>query len=407
MIRRIGEHAINVFTFVVFISECLALSYLTWRFIQRFNGWVSFEGLMRSLTGAVVLTAALLVGFMFMIVLLHATIRIRENALKRQIEQWTNQLFPDLLSHKGPPQTLPFSGQLALLSLRETLRGEESELALSWIREKGLPRLYIGKLRKLGSRTSKINTLELIAKARIPEAIPELVMLLKHRSSLLRIHTSWALGRCISDQHRSPEEWVVPKEAIAIALSESGLTAGLLEKSLILMGDNARFIILELLKPEVPLPILCSAINAAGLLELLELAEPIGRLLNHPNPEVKAATLRFCNKVGLLPDGAEEILEQNLQSPVEFVRVQSVRALVLVAPARATVLLHNSLTDASWWVRRASAECLEQLGPVGLQTLRYCAYFHQDRFARQTCLQLMLDRGWIKVNEANRLWETT
>lgn len=405
MFRRYGEHLILSLTFSVFVLECLALVYLTWRFVQRFSGWIGFEGLMRSLIAVTVLTAIFISLFMLVIITLHALIRIREAVLQRQIGFWIQQLSRNLLTSRRCPPNLPFAGQLALLSLRESLAGEESELALNWIREQGLSRSLIRRIRSNSSQTVKLNALEHVAKARLSEAIPELLGLLQDRSANIRIHAAWALGRCIADLD-SKSNWPVPASEVSKILGEADLPAGILEECLVLMQSNAEDVIAGLLGPHSSILVLRSSINAAGLLSLIDLMAHIGKLMIHPEPEVQSASIRFCNRVGVLPRGAEKVLEQYLKSPLEYLRIQSVRALAMVDPQKASGLLQESIADSSWWVRRAAAECLEQLGPVGYKTLQYCAHFHPDSFARQTCLQLLLDRGWMKADDPRHFWET-
>jgi HEAT repeat protein len=82
-----------------------------------------------------------------------------------------------------------------------------------------------------------------------------------------------------------------------------------------------------------------------------------------------------------------------LQDPVGFVRIHATRAARLLDPPTALPVLWERMGDRSWWVRRAAARSMADLGEDGLRELAIASAAHPDRYARDMATQVLRDRA--------------
>src|SRR5919108_621713 len=138
---------------------------------------------------------------------------------------------------------------------------------------------------------------------------------------------------------------------------------------------------------------------------LLELAEDVAAHVGDRDAEVRSASLRALGRLGILPRSAVRGALEATRDPIEFVRVQATRTAVLLPSDRARTALWRGLGDESWWVRRAAAHALLELGVEGPGLVQRASRTHPDRYARQMALQVLLDAGRLDAHDARALRE--
>jgi HEAT repeat protein len=123
-----------------------------------------------------------------------------------------------------------------------------------------------------------------------------------------------------------------------------------------------------------------------GRLKLASLGEEVARFLQDPDPELRAAALRALWRLGFVPSGLEEVVLAHLQAPEEYLRLQATRLLPLLGKTLARRALWKALYDPSFYVRRAAAEGLRELG---LEALAEAARAHPDPYGRAMAQQVL------------------
>lgn len=136
-----------------------------------------------------------------------------------------------------------------------------------------------------------------------------------------------------------------------------------------------------------------------GRLGLVQLAYEAGARITHKDPEVRAAALRALGRLRRVPSRARDAVIIALADDTEFVRIQAARAAAFVPAESAVTALYQSLSDRSWWVRRASADSLLGEGAWGVSSLQKAAASHPDRYARDMAAQVLRDAGFVVPQE--------
>jgi hypothetical protein len=366
------------------------------------------------------------------------------------LDVWADRWVRVVIERRPRPEP-PIRGAAveALLDLREVLRGEEGQRVDELIRHYGVAKALVtraGGARKRGlSRVvqsrrgsfrrmaERLDSLEALAKARLPEAFPAMLELLSDPQITIRLMALRGLARTIArmptptDKHRSAME-------LCDRLRIADLPGGAIEECFLLLEDTAPMVLRNLLdRPEIssfavdewaadsrgmrrqakapgfrtrgPGSLLRAALDAAGRLKLLDLDDRVAEFVTYRDPEVRAAAIRALGRLGYLPAPAEAGLIAALHDDVEFVRVQAAHAAILLSPETAAPALWELLGDQSWWVRRAAGESLARIAERGVRELGRAAHSHPDRYARQMAVQILLDGGHLDAAGARRLRE--
>jgi HEAT repeat protein len=415
MWRRYGDDLYALLVLAVFSTEALVLGFLTWRFAVGASDALGGGGMITVLVFAVAATALALVTFGAYVLAYHVVSSRSERGRRDRLEAWSARWVAVLFQEEElPPAPLPSEGIEALLDLREHLSGNEGQRVEDLVRYYRIGESLIERstlpsrrFRPFGFRwrrrlSRRLEALEALARARLPQSVEPLLLLLEDREPAIRLMALRSVARSLA---RMPEGPLRDRAVVgfAEAVMTAQVPAGAIEESLLLLEGASEQVLSVLLAASHDAPLLARAIDAAGRLKLLELGEAVAAHCEHPEPEVRAAALRTLGRLGFLPAAAEPGLVAALDDPTEFVRVQTCRTAILLPPEIARPALWERLGDPSWWVRRASAQALLGLGPDGPRLLQSAGTGHPDRFARQMAVQVLLDAGRLDPDLARTM----
>jgi HEAT repeat protein len=449
--RRYGDVLYAVLLSVVLTAEAAVLAALTWMFLPGLAGLFPQLDLQTMLLAAVATTAMALVVVAGFVLAYHSFSARRERLHMEALDVWADRWVRVIVEHRPRPKPpIPGAAVEALLDLREVLRGEEGERVDELIRLYGVAKSLVsraagshrGGLGRLVPRrrrlsfhrmADRLDSLEALAKARLPEAFPAMLELLADQQITMRLMALRGLARTVA---RMPTQTDKHRSAMGLCdrLRVADLPGGAIEECFLLLEDTAPMVLRNLLeRPELssfgveawaadargargkgkasglktrgPGSLLRAALDATGRLKLLDLGDRVGEFVAYQDPEVRAAAIRALGRLGYLPAPAESGLVAALRDDVEFVRVQAAHAAVLLAPETAATALWELLGDRSWWVRRAAGESLARITGIGVRELGRAARSHPDRYARQMAVQILLDGGHLDAAGARRLRE--
>lgn len=302
------------------------------------------------------------------------------------LKRWTAVLF----GGKAPPQApLPSESVAALLDLKDSLDGEEAEMAFDLVRYYGFEATLVARLASR-RRSVRLAALESLGKLRSPDTLPLLLAAAKDPYPPLRYRALRAVARTVA---------VLPPgagreraaAALLEALKEAALPLKATEELLMLLGAAAPGPVAEILRSYASESYQRVALEVAGRLGLGELGGDVARFISAPNPELRAAALKALSRLGSLPPGLRLALGAASRDEADFVRAQAARAVALLPQAEALSALYAALGDRSWWVRRAAAQTLLALGEEGEARLSEAEAEHPDRYGRDAARQALLD----------------
>ena len=395
MWRRFGDVAFGALIGVAITLQVVPLAVLTWGMVRRAADELAVPELQARLVGTVASIALGLVLVTGYVLAYQVVSDGRERLLRERREAWVARWIRVLFRGEPPPAP-PLDRQAAeaLLEIREVLRGTEGEEVSQLIRRYGLA----DSLRRragAGSVSQRLEALEGLARARLPETLADAVALMGDPEPALRVAAARAAGRILGETPPGPvrEEGA---EAFAHALQRHRLPAGVVEEVLLLVDDAAPAVALHLLHGPGATPTSIRAgLEVVGRLKLVGFLEEAAGFLPHPDPEVRAAALRALSRMAFVPPEATRAVLEATRDPEAFVRVHACRAARLLRGPEALAALWERLGDPSWWVRRAAAEGLAGMGPEGARELLRAARQHPDRYGRDMAAQVARDAGLV------------
>jgi len=447
--RRYGDVLYAVLLSVVLTAETVALTAVTWAFVPSFAGLLPGVRLQSIVVAAVALTAMALLAVSGFVLAHHSFSARRQRLHLAALEHWSERWVRVIMERRPRPKR-PIRGAAvdALLDLREVIRGDEGQqiegLVAYYGIGKDLMSRAMGGRRKWNRRSlpmglqhssrmvaQRLDALEALAKARLPEAFPVMLDLLADPMITVRLMALRGLARTLArmptqtDRHRAAAK-------LCDQLRLADLPGGAIEECLLLLEDSAPMVLRNLLeRPEIssfavddwaadargvrrwgrapglktrgPGSLLRAVLDAAGRLKVLELGDRVSDFVAYRDPEVRAAAVRALGRLGYLPPAAEPGLIAALQDDVEFVRVQAAHTAVLLPNDTGAVALWGLLGDQSWWVRRAAGDALVRIAGHGVRELERAARSHPDRFARQMAVQILLEAGHLDPAAARQL----
>jgi HEAT repeat protein len=429
MWRRYGDDLYASVVLLVFSVEAVALGALTWGFVLRLADHLAAGRLVTFLTGSVAVTAIAVLVIGAHVLGYHVLSTRRDRWRRQRLEAWTERWVAVLFQGDSPPpRPLSREAEESLLDLRETLVGTEGErvewlirrygvgddlLGRSRARDRGRLAGLMGGLRRR-RLSARLEALEALAKARLPQTIEPLIALVGDRESTVRVMALRGLARTLARLPEGPAREAAA-ERFARLMATAEVPSGVIEESLLLLEGAGPATLARLLtagddedgaaEGSPSDGRLAKVIDAVGRLKVLSLADEVGRFTGHANPEVRAAALRALGLLGILPAGTEQAAAVALIDPVEYVRIQATRTAALLPRAAARQALWDLLADESWWVRRAAAQTLLNLGTEGAGVLERVGRSHPDRYARHMAVQVLLDAGHLDAARARRLRE--
>lgn len=419
MWRRYGDDLFALLVLAVFTVEALTLGFLTWDSIVRLTAGLGGGRAPLFLVGAVAVTALVVVTVSGYTIGLHVLSARGDRGRRQRLEQWTDRWVSVLFEGQTPPPgPLPSEAVDTLLDLREHLVGTEGERVEWLVRRYRLGEELVRRSRSSGGGrrrlSARLEALESLAKARLPQSFEPLIDLLDDRETSVRLMAMRSLARTLARMPAGPGRDRAGDQ-LAEAILVADVPSGAVEGALLLLEGAAPQVLDRLLESaaqdgvglprEIRAALAGHVLDAVGRLKILDLSSEAARYTVHPQPEVRAAAFRALGRLGILPADTEPALRAALHDPVEFVRVQAARTAMLLPRTDARTVLWDLLGDESWWVRRAAADALLRLGKEGPAALEQAGTAHPDRFARHMAVQVLLDAGRIDPGRARRLRE--
>jgi HEAT repeat protein len=378
---RRGERLYALLVFLVVALEAYALAVLILALSARLFHRLTLSQVQAALFQALGLTGLILLLLGAYILVYHAYTALKEARDKALYERYLSAFTEALFSGtEPPPPPWPEPALEALLHLRETLKGEMGEKVAQWLR-KGRPPWAFRLKSRWASRPVRLEALEALGLARLPETLKAVLPYLEHQDPVLRLAAARAAARVAQG------EGVLH---LGEALLKAGLPKGALLEVLLLLEDRAEPVVALFLEKggrgEV-----WAALEAIGRLHLHGLAERVLPFLEAEDPEVQAAALRALARLGYPPVGYEDVVLGLLRREEEFLRVHAARLLPLLPQNLARRALWEALKDPSFHVRRAAAEALASLDP---ELLRKAGEAHPDPYGRAMAAQVLREVAW-------------
>jgi len=390
MWRRYGDGVFAVLALTVFTCEAVVLGVLTASAVLRATGTSRPE------TAAAVVMMTLIITFISLTVVTayvlayHKMSERREQLHAERMQHWTTRWTKILLAGESQPNAyLPDEALDALLSLRDVLSGTEGVRIATLLRQYHVGSRLSHRLHS-PKQLKRLEVLEALARARTPEAIPDLLVQLEDPEPRIRLLAARALARTIATLPPGSTRDAVAA-SLAGALERAALPVGVVEQVFLLLEDAAPRTLRILLDHDDLSPTLRrAALEAIGRLGLPGFDRDLAAAGGDLEPNIRAAGLRALGEVGHLPAQAAAGLRAGFADAVEFVRIQASRSGWLLGEA-AIPLLWSALGDRSWWVRRAAGEALLRLDEPGRETLERAGREHHDRYAREMAAQTLRD----------------
>jgi hypothetical protein len=393
MWRRYADVPYTVLVLTVFTLELLGLGALIWTFALRLGQLVPGSALQGTLIATIAVTGLGLLFLTAYILAYHVLSLPRERRRQQRLEAWTERWFAVLFSNAQPPAgELGPEAEEAAVEIRERLKGQEGKEFSSL-----LEGLQLGKrlVERLSSRrlTTRLDALDALAKARLPSTLGPLLRFIGDEDPVMRFLSARAAARTMAELAPGPPREQAAR-VFADALEKAALPPGACSEILLLLGDGAAEVLGFLIgNPKAPSSVVRAALDAVGKLGLPMFTDGAVLRITDRDREVRAAALRALGRLGRAPEEARDPIVIALNDDTEFVRIQAARAAAGLPAEIALPVLRGSLSDRSWWVRRAAAEALLRLGPAGIDTLWAAARKHPDRFAGDMAAQVLLDSG--------------
>jgi HEAT repeat protein len=397
MWRRYGDATYTLITLAVFGFETIALGALSLSFLLGKASGIASTPVEGILLGIVISTASALALLGLYLLSYHFISNMRDRWQADQLDQWTEWWVGLALTRPDEPganagdrRRLPRVAVHSVLSLLEAVKGEEGDRLKEVLASNGVDRWFLRRARS-GHLTAKLDAIENLGKARLPQAFDELLSLFHHGKPVVRRMSARAAGVTLAVMAPAdgPDS---PHARFIHAIKHADLQPGVVQEALLLLETRAGPILRELLAdPELSDSLRWVALETIGRLGLADMADQVAASSDHPDPELRAATFRCLRRLGSVPEGAEAPLLEAVDDKVDFVRVQAAHAAAFLTAEAALPKLEPHLEDDSWWVRRAAAASLARLGEIGVATVRRAAESHPDKAAREMAVQILLE----------------
>jgi HEAT repeat protein len=398
MWRRYGDAVYTLMTLAIFGFETIALGALSLTFLLGAAAGIASTPIEEILLAVVTSTASALALLGLYLLSYHFVSAMRDRWHNEQVDKWTEWwvglALAGPLDTDGPDRAegrrLPRVAVDSVLSLLEAVKGEEGDRLKEVLASHGVDRWFLRRA-KAGHLTARLDAIEGLGKARLPESLDALLDLFRHgRPVVRRMAARAAAGTlAVMPPEPGPDN---PHARFIDALRQADLQPGVVQESLLLLETRAGPVLRDLLAdPELSDTLRWVCLETIGRLGLADMADQVAASSTHPDPELRAATFRCLRRLGTVPDGAQAALLEAMDDEVDFVRVQAAHAAAFVPAEAALPALEPRLEDSSWWVRRAAASSMARLGEIGVASVKRAAQAHPDPAAREMAVQILLE----------------
>jgi HEAT repeat protein len=398
MWRRYGDAVYTLVTFAVFGFETLALGALSISFLLGRTTGIADTPVEGILLATLTSTASALALLGFFLLAYHFTSTLRDRWHVEQLDTWTERWIALALEDTPADQTadvprrLPRAAVDAVLSLLEVVKSEEGDRLKAVLARHGVDRLLLRHVRS-GHLTARLDAIESLGKARLPQAFDALISLLQHPRPVVRRMAVRAAAGTLATMPPEPGP-DGPGARFIKALKGTDIQSGVAQESLLLLETKAGAVLRDLLaQPDLGDRLRWVALETTGRLGLADMAGEVAGSTSHAEPELRAAAFRALHRLGSVPEEAHGSLLEALRDEVDFVRVQASHAAAFLPAEVALPALEPGLEDESWWVRRAAAASMARMGDDGVAAVRRAAETHPDQAAREMAVQILLEAG--------------
>jgi HEAT repeat protein len=399
MWRRYGDALYTLMTMAIFGFETIALGGLSLSFLLGSTTGIASTPVEAVLLSVVTSTGAALALLGLYLLSYHFASSMRDRWHREQLDTWVEKWIGLALAdpaeptdHAAAPRRLPRVAMDAVLSLLEAVKGEEGDRLKEVLADHGVDRWFMRRARR-GHLTARLDAIEALGKARLPQALDVLLELLQHPKPVVRrmAARAAAVTLAIMPPEPGPDG---PHARFIAALQRADLHSGVVEESLLLLETRAGPILRELLAtPDLPDSLHWVVLETIGRLGLADMADQVAGSTDHPDPELRAAAFRALRRLGSVPESAHGRVLDAVDDEVDFVRVQAAHAAGFLTAEAALPALEPRLVDDSWWVRRAAAGSLARLGEAGMAVVKRAAKTHPEKAAREMAVQVLLEAG--------------
>jgi HEAT repeat protein len=396
MWRRYGDAVYTLLTLAIFGFETIALAGLSLAFLLGTASGIASTPVEGVLLAVVTSTASALALLGLYLLGYHFVSSMRDRRHGGQLDKWTEEWIALALDDAaapaghGAPRRLPRAAKDSVLSLLEAVKGEEGDRLKEVLARHGVDRWFLRRARA-GHLTARLDAIEGLGKARLPQTLDALLELFRHpRQVVRRMAARAAAGTlAVMPPEPGPEG---PHARFIAALRDADLQSGVVQESLLLLETRAGPILRELLAdPDLSDTLRWVALETSGRLGLADMAEQVAPSTTHADPELRAAAFRALRRLESIPEEARASLLDALEDEVDFVRVQAAHAAAFLPAEVALPALEPRLGDESWWVRRAAAASMARLGDDGVAAVKRAAETHPEKAAREMAVQVLLE----------------
>ena len=312
----------------------------------------------------------------------HESSEEREKAMALWTERWSRiflsddqSLRADIIQHHDP------IAAEALLSIRETLKGESSDKFAQLYVNYGFMQHDFHKLQSSRLPEVHIEALDRLAMLRHKDATPILLNEINHPNEQLRNHALFALARTYGRIEVSNEKLI---NIFYPIIRKFDLSRGVLEKVFNLLEGQSVVLLDHFIRsePNIPEKMIDAAFRSIGHSNNPDLADWCIPWLKSYNPEIKAGALRALAQLKHVPPEASQLVLDCLEDEQWFIQVQASNACVGLSCQGVEQALMKYLDHESWWMRFATAKALSERGPAARQLLRWASQHHPDTYAR-------------------------
>jgi HEAT repeat protein len=397
MWRRYGDAAYTLLTLAIFGFETIALAGLSLAFLLGAASGIASTPVEGILLAVVTSTASALALLGLYLLGYHFVSTMRDRRHGGQLDKWTEEWIALALddpaaptADHSTPRRLPRAAKDSVLSLLEAVKGEEGDRLKEVLAQHGVDRWFLRRARS-GHLTARLDAIEGLGKARLPQTLDALLELFRHPRQVVRRMAARAAAGTLAVMPPEPGP-DGPHARFIAALDGADLQSGVVQESLLLLETRAGPILRELLAdPDLSDTLRWVALETSGRLGLADMAEQVAPSATHADPELRAAAFRALRRLGSVPEDAHAPLLEALHDEVDFVRVQAAHAAAFLAPEVALPALEPRLGDDSWWVRRAAAASMTRLGDDGVSAVKRAAETHPEKAAREMAVQVLLE----------------